>query len=99
MSFKPFYISTFEQDSGLNQYFESFLIPEKAFQKLEDAMCWRGRILKRPGNSLLGRLRRGLTSITLTDPANGASHTVADIFNDAAINLRNPAAGIKENLC
>jgi hypothetical protein len=63
MSFKPFYISTFEQDAGVENYFESFLIPEKAFVNLEDAFCWRGKIRKRPGTKFLGRLRRLETAL------------------------------------
>jgi hypothetical protein len=93
VSFKPFYINAFEQESGESQYYEPFLIPDKAFQKLEDAICWRGKILKRPGNKLLGRLRRELVKVTLTNQANGASYDVADVLDDTAIDVRDPAAG------
>lgn len=96
MSFKPFYISSFEQESGESQYFEPFLIPEKAFQKLEDAVCWRGRILKRPGSRFLGRLRREVLTTTLTNQALGATYDVVDILSDAAIDLRAPAGALPE---
>jgi len=102
MSYQPFFISSFEADSGLNTYFESFLIPEKAFVILEDAVCWRGKVTKRPGlralsdTETVSRLMRILTSVALSTQAIGASYTNADIMNDASINVRNPVTGIKE---
>lgn len=65
MTYQPFYISSFENESGLDNYFEPFLIPEKAFPVLEDAFAWRGRIERRNGFSLLGRLRRVITGASL----------------------------------
>lgn len=62
MSYKPHYIASFDADTGLNTYYEPFLIPEKAFSQLEDAFCWRGRVVRRPGFRLLGRLRRVIPS-------------------------------------
>jgi len=79
MGYEPFYISNYEQDSGLENYFESFLLPEKAFPKLEDAYCWRGKIKRRGGNFLLGRLRRLLAAYVL--PVTGAgNYANADIL-------------------
>lgn len=87
--YKPFYISSFENESGLDQYYEPFLIPEKAFPTLEDAYAWRGRIRRRQGIDLLGRLRRVISpAVTLSTQANGAAYVKADILADAAINLR-----------
>ena len=88
MSYTPFYIFGFEGDSGLNQYYEPFLIPEKAFPTLEDAYAWRGRIRKRQGYTLIGRLQRNLSGITLSHQASGTSYTVADLLADSAIDLR-----------
>lgn len=67
MSYTPNYIASFDQDSGLNTYYEPFLIPEKAFPKLEDCYCFRGKVKRRPGLTLLGRLRRIFTSFKITD--------------------------------
>lgn len=67
MSYQPHYIASFDQDSGLNTYYEPFLIPEKAFPKLEDCFCFRGRVKRRLGLTLLGRLRRVFTTFTMTD--------------------------------
>lgn len=88
MSYKPHYIAQYDEDSGTNTYYEPFILPEKAFPVLEDATCFRDRVKKRQGFRLLGRLRRKITSVKLTNQAIGASYNVADILNDAAINLR-----------
>ena len=79
MSYSPFYIFGFEGESGLNQYYEPFLIPDKAFPQLEDAYAWRGRIRKRQGFTSLGRLQLNLSTITLSSQASGTSYTVADL--------------------
>jgi len=81
MSYQPFYISNFEPDSGMDTYHEPFLIPEKAFAQLEDAYCWRGRVKKRDGFELLGRLRATLTNTALTNTDGTATYTNADIVN------------------
>jgi len=62
MSYQPHYIASFEDDSGLSTYYEPFLLPEKAFPKLEDAYAWRGKVRRRIGFNYLGRLRRELTN-------------------------------------
>ncbi len=64
MAYQPHYIAAYEDDSGLNTYYEPFLIPEKAFPVLEDAYCWRGKVQKRRGYNLLGRLRKSIVSTT-----------------------------------
>lgn len=88
MAYQPHYIAQYDENSGLNTYYEPFILPEKAFPVLEDAICFRGRVKKREGFRLLGRLRRKITHIKLTNQANGAAYAVADILADAAINLR-----------
>lgn len=96
MSYVPNYIASYENDSGLQNYFEPFLIPEKAYSNLEDCYCYRGRVQKRNGVKLLGRLRRaatdpatGSTAITLANQAVGTSYTVADLLDDTP-DVRNP---------
>lgn len=61
MSYQPHYIASYEQDSGLFTYTEPFLAPEKAFPTLQNAYCWRGRVKRKSGTILLGRLRRVVT--------------------------------------
>lgn len=80
MPYKPFYISGYENDSGLDNSRESFLIPEKAFPQLEDAYAWRGRIRRRPGFELLGRLCRALTAVAMTNTDGTGTYTDADIL-------------------
>jgi hypothetical protein len=92
MSYQPFYITQYEQDTGQENYFQNFLLPEKAFPVLRDAYCWRGRVQRRQGFYLLGRLRRALAGVTLTNKANGGAYAVADLLADAAIDVRAPAA-------
>lgn len=69
MGYTPNYIAQYEEDSGLNTYFEPFLTPDKAFPVLEDAYCWRGRVKRRKGNLFPGRLRRviPITALAVTD--------------------------------
>jgi len=62
MGYTPHYIANYEEDSGLETYHEPFLIPEKAFSVIEDALVWRGRVIKRRGFTHLGRLRRVLAA-------------------------------------
>ena len=86
MSYQPHYIASFENDSGMITYFEPFLIPEKAFSDLEDAYCFRGRVIKRPGYKLLGRLRRSFTTEALTDiSAGGAGNVVINLFIELGV--------------
>ncbi len=69
MSYQPHYIANFDENGGLDRYYEPFLIPEKAFPELEDAYCWRGRVKRREGFVHLGRLRRVLTAASLGNSA------------------------------
>src|SRR3989304_10319510 len=97
MSYKPFYIANFEENRGLFQFFQPFLIPEKAFPKLEDAFAYRGTIRRRIGFTFLGRLTRCYTTpVTLDVQANGASYSVADLLDDPSIDVRNPVTGLPE---
>lgn len=99
MTYQPYYIASFEDDSGMHTYYEPFLAPEKAFPVIEDAYCWRGRLKRRQGFSLVNRLRRVYDSkapVTLSTQANGAAYSNADILADASINVRAPAGAIAE---
>lgn len=56
-SLTPFVISGYES-GGLEQDKKPFLLPDKAFQQLENAYVWRDRVKKREGLKLVGRLER-----------------------------------------
>lgn len=88
MGYQPFYIADYDPTSGVDRSLESFIIPDKAYVDLQDCYVFRGRVKRKSGNALLGRLRRALSSVTLTNQANGGSYAVADIFADAAVALR-----------
>ena len=88
MSYQPHLIAQYEEGSGLNTYYEPFLIPEKAFPVLEDAYCWRGKVKKRLGYKLLGRLRRILTSGSMTaSPITSAGPWPEDITINIFVGL------------
>jgi len=103
MAYQPYYITEFEQNSGLEKYFESFLLPEKAFPTLVDAYCWRGRIRKRRGFYELGRLRRsyvyfvgGVLQPSYPLPVTGAgNYTTADVL--AGVRATEPYAELYPN--
>ena len=54
MSVKSFLIGPYE--IGQENNVEPWLLPEKAFEILEDAYVWRGRVKKRFGYSLIGSI-------------------------------------------
>lgn len=87
MGYEPFYITNYEQDSGQDNYFENFLLPEKAFPVLQDAFCWRGRVRRRFGTKKIGRLRAQLQNFDLL-PTDGGNYANADILFTGAINIR-----------
>lgn len=80
MPIKNYLIAPF--DSGLQDNLEPWLLPEDAFETLEDAYVWRGRVKKRFGTSLIGadpqrsrlRVNIGTTDVngdlTVTVPGN-----------------------------
>lgn len=80
MSYEPHYIAPFEQESGLNTYYEPFIIPEKAFPILEDAYIFRGRVTRRPGYVFLGRLRR-IPSFTYPNTTADTTYAITDLLS------------------
>src|ERR1700758_1731894 len=67
---------------GLKTYFLPFNIDNDSFPVLRNAYQWRGRVKRKRGNELIGRLRRffnststaynsGSTTITLDGSGNG----------------------------
>lgn len=98
MSYQPHYISSYEGESGLHTYYEPFIIPEKAFPILEDAYCFRGRVKRREGFELLGRLRRDFLKAGLGPfniAAAGAGTFTFDIFALLGISPTQPLAHIQ----
>jgi hypothetical protein len=77
-------------DEGVRRDVDSFLLPENAFSRLEDAYVWRGRVKKRRGFTELGRLRRVIAATVLvqTTGVGVVTDTIVDLLNDGSINLR-----------
>lgn len=72
---------------------EPFIINNDAFPTLINAYVWRGRILKKKGTSLLGRLRRDLTSQNL-GVTDGFGVFIGNIFTILGLNTISPDESI-----
>ena len=95
MGYQPHYIASFENDSGLFTYFEPFLAPEKAFPVLENAWCSRGKVVRKAGYSLIGRLQRDITSGSLGNvSAAGAGTQTYSVFTLLSLHATEPNASI-----
>lgn len=82
MSLMPIPILAFDQNGGLKTNKKPRLIPENAFQRLENAFVYRDRTIKREGLELVGRLSRELTAASLGN--SGASPWSFNIYSTLA---------------
>lgn len=62
MSLQSIPIFGYDQQGGLQTNKKPVFIPDKAFQRLENAYAWRDRVLSRDGLKFMGRLQRILTN-------------------------------------
>jgi hypothetical protein len=95
MAFDRFLIAP--MNSGLTKNAPPWLIPDEAFDYLQNAYIFRGRLKKRFGSTLMGftqfdsRLRTSLAAggagIGITDGAGNASGNVRTILSDATLPL------------
>jgi len=76
MSSKPFFIGPIK--TGLERDYEPFMIPNDAYPSLTDCYLFRGRIERRIGNELLGRLVESIVAGALGNT--GASPFVANLI-------------------
>jgi hypothetical protein len=67
--------------SGLQKNKKPFLLPDQAWQTLENAFVWRERVKKRNGVKFLGRLRREVTNISLAVTDGTAVYNNPDILS------------------
>lgn len=79
-SLQPYLITSFSE--GFQNDKKPFLLPDTAFQTLENAYTWRDRIVKRQGNKFLGRLRRVFVDADLG--ITGASPWTFTIYSQLA---------------
>ena len=68
---------------GLMKNKKPMLLPEDAWQTLENGYVWRERVLKREGLKLLGRLQRDISGGTLPDSQ--ASPWTVDLFTSIGL--------------
>lgn len=92
MSLQPINLIGFDSQGGLKTNKKPFLIPDQAFQRLENAYAFRDRVRKREGVKFLGRLQRTLSGQTLGNTPAGPPNTVTfnDIFTTLGITGENP---------
>lgn len=90
-SLVPHYITAF--DKGFINNKKPFLNPDEAWTVLENAYCFRERLLKREGLLLLGRLRRVFTSVSIGNT--GASPWSFNIFSSVTPAITEPEAQIQ----
>lgn len=88
-----FYIGPYDAGSGVQNNYRPFVIPEKAFEQLNNAYVWRGRVRKRFGTEWIGntqlssRLRVSVGSLNapsspvpLGGGAIGQMFSIADVI-------------------
>lgn len=98
MSYTPYYIADYDENTGLEQYHEPFLIPDKAFSILEDVFIWRGKVNKRVSIDHLGRLRRVLTTVgmgNIVAPLMAPQTITFNIFSGMGISASEPNAQLQ----
>jgi len=100
MSFQPISLFGFHSESGLETDVKPLLLPETAFSNLENAYVYRGRVKKREGLKLLGRLRRILTNQpVLPNPPGTIDLTVSpqnfNVFTLLGLLVTEPNASIE----
>lgn len=77
--YTPLYITN--SASGLVRNRDNFIIPEDAFVDIENFYIFRGRILQKQFYSLLGRLRRDVTSLSQDVTDGTANYVDADLLD------------------
>lgn len=85
---QPLFIGPYQ--IGVKQNVKPFMIPDEAFPNIQNAFVWRGRVQRKAGYVLLGRLRRVLTAQALgnTDGAGVLSAnllTIAQLIDAGAV--------------
>lgn len=80
---------------GMVQNKRPFLIPDQAWQVMDNAYTWRERILKREGLEFLGRLRRSLMAQVLGLTSGGTTDSFVDIL--AGFRANEPNAELQQS--
>jgi len=72
--------------SGLVKDKDAFVLSDDAYQNLENIYQWRGRLRRRQGYSLLGRLRRDLLAQSQANADGTNDYNIADILTSFRAN-------------
>ena len=67
------------QDLGTQRNLKPFMIPDQAYETLEDVFNYRGRITRKTGYSSLGRLRRVITGVSQSNMT-GTTYSISDLL-------------------
>lgn len=98
---QPLFIGPY--DLGVKQDVTPFMIPDQAFPNMKNAFVWRGRVQRKSGYTLLGRLRRKYTAVSIGNWSSatssyslksllGITETNAQIQSGFVITLAAPAS-------
>ena len=79
---------------GLKTDRTAFVIDNDAFPTLINAYQWRGRVKRKRGTSLLGRLQRRVINTNLGGTIGGAVSMVFDLYGALGISVSQPNASI-----
>lgn len=84
-------LNIYSYGKGLQTNKKPVLLPDQAWQVMENAYTYRERVKKREGIKFIGRLKRNLTGVSLGNTSAGPpnSFTIADIFTTAGITEAN----------
>lgn len=74
MPLDRFFIGPFEGNSGMARDLKPFMINEEAFESLNNAYCWRGRIRKRFGSRWLGNTQQSTRLRVLLGTTDGSGN-------------------------
>lgn len=74
---------------------EPFLISNDAFPVIINMFPWRGRIKKKRGTSLLGRLQRDLTAQSLGSTDGAGNADINTVFSTLSLSTSQPNASLK----
>lgn len=93
-SLTPLFITGYSK--GLMRNKKPFLLPDQAWETMENGYIYRERELKREGNQLLGRLQRNLEDQSLgSTVALQLTYVFTDIFTTLSLRSTEPDAQIR----
>ena len=77
-------------DVGIQRNLKPFMLPDQAFPTLTNATIFRGRVQRKTGHRLIGRLRRVLTTVSIGNISSAT--TTLNLFTAMGLNVLQPNA-------